>query len=110
MAAEWVRLIIAAVFLVSGIILFAIEIISVFKLNYALDRMHAAATGDTLGLSLSLIGVIILCGLNMAAFKIILIIVFLWISSPVSSHLISRLEVVTGDTEGKYEEINGQEQ
>ena len=83
--------------------LFVIEIISVFKLDYVLNRMHAAATGDTLGLALSLIGLMILSGVNFITLKLALVLVFLWFSSPVSSHLIARLEVETHSGKDRYE-------
>jgi len=99
----WLRFILGFLFLVAGMLLFVVEIISVFKLDYVLNRMHAAATGDTLGLGLSLIGLMILSGWNFTTLKLILILVFLWFSSPVSSHLIARLEVNTHEGEDRYE-------
>lgn len=99
----WLRFILGFLFLVAGMLLFVAEIISVFKLDYVLNRMHAAATGDTLGLGLSLIGLMILSGWNFTTLKLILILVFLWFSSPVSSHLIARLEVNTHEGEDRYE-------
>lgn len=99
----WIRFLLGALFLISGVVLFIIEVISVFKLGYVLDRMHAAATGDTLGIGLSLIGLILLSGFNFTSVKMLLILLFLWFSSPVASHLISRLEVETHDGEDQYE-------
>jgi len=99
----WIRFILGFLFLLSGMLLFVIEIISVFKLDYVLNRMHAAATGDTLGLALSLIGLMILNGWNFTTLKLMLILVFLWYSSPVSSHLIARLEVNTHEGKDLYE-------
>ena len=44
---EWVRFIIGAVFLLIGMFVFLVEMIGVFKFHYVLNRMHAAAMGDT---------------------------------------------------------------
>ena len=41
--------------------------------------------------------------LTSISLKLFLIIVFLWIASPVSSHLIARLEVTTKEDEGCYD-------
>ncbi len=41
----WIRFILGTLFLLAGMLLFVVEIISVYKLDYVLDRMHAAATG-----------------------------------------------------------------
>ena len=98
----WIRFILGTLFLICGMLLFVVEIISVFKLHYVLDRMHAAATGDTFGIGLSLVGLIILSGFNFISLKLLLVLLFLWFSSPVSSHLISKLEVITHSGEDRY--------
>ena len=68
--------------------------------------MHAAAMGDTLGIGFSLLGLIIMSGWNFTTLKLFLVILFLWFSSPVSSHLIARLEVTTNeDKEKQYRVI-----
>ena len=51
----------------------------------------------TLFMLASLTGLILLSGFNFTSLKMALIIVFLWLASPVSSHLIARLEVVTNE-------------
>ena len=99
---EWLRFIIGTAVLLCGLSIFVIEIYGIFHLKYVLNRMHAAAMGDTLGISISLIGLMIFSGLNFTTLKMALIIVFLWCASPVSSHLIARLEVFTNDRLKKY--------
>ena len=94
---EWVRFILGTGLLLAGLATFLLQIFGVYKLKYVLNRMHAAAMGDTLGIGASLTGLILLCGFNFTSLKMALIIVFLWLASPVSSHLISRLEVVTNE-------------
>lgn len=102
---EWIRFALGTVCLFSGLILFFIEIYGVFHLKYVLNRMHAAAMGDTLGISISLVGLMIISGWNFNTLKLALIIIFLWCASPVSSHLIARLEVSANEhPEGLYEE------
>ena len=94
---EWIRFIMGTAVLLCGLVIFVIEIYGIFHLRYVLNRMHAAAMGDTLGISISLIGLMIFSGLNFTTLKMALIIVFLWCASPVSSHLIARLEVSTNE-------------
>lgn len=94
---EWIRFLAGVGLLLLGIGMFVLELFGVFKFKYVLNRMHAAAMGDTLGIGASLTGLILLSGFNVTSVKIALIIVFLWLASPVSSHLISRLEVVTNE-------------
>ena len=99
---DWVRLIAGSAFLVCGLVIFFTEIYGVFHFGYALNRMHAAAMGDTLGIVSCLIGLIIFSGINFTSLKLLLIIAFLWFASPVSSHVLSRLEVATNENLEAY--------
>lgn len=47
---EWVRFLAGAVLMLCGLGIFVIEMIGVFRFKYILNRMHAAAIGDTLGI------------------------------------------------------------
>lgn len=99
---EWIRFLAGAVLLLIGLGIFVIEMIGVFRFRYALNRMHAAAMGDTLGIGSCLLGLIVMCGWNFTSLKLFLIILFLWLSSPTSSHLIARLEVTTDEEPEKH--------
>ncbi len=101
-AVEWIKFIAGAVFLLAGLAIFMLEIIGVFRFKYVLNRMHAAAMGDTFGIGCSLIGLILMNGFNFTSLKLFLVIVFLWFSSPVSSHLIARLEVATDEEPDRH--------
>lgn len=90
---DWAQFIVGISLLLVGVGIFFIQILGVFKFKYVLNRMHAAAMGDTLGIGASLLGLMVLTGFNLTSLKMGLIIAFLWLASPVSSHLISRLEV-----------------
>lgn len=94
---EWIRFAAGVGLLLLGLGIFALELFGVYKFKYVLNRMHAAAMGDTLGLGAFLTGLILLSGFNITSVKLALIMVFLWLASPVASHLISRLEVVTNE-------------
>lgn len=94
---DWIQFLLGIAFLLGGLSIFAVQLFGVFKFKYVLNRMHAAAMGDTLGIGVSLIGLMILSGFNFTTLKMGLVIVFLWCASPVSSHLIARLEVTTNE-------------
>jgi multicomponent Na+:H+ antiporter subunit G len=94
---EWVRFIAGTLVLLTGISIFLLEVFGVYRFHFVLNRMHAAAMGDTLGIGVSLLGLIIFSGFNFTSLKMLLVVVFLWFASPVSSHLIARLEVVTDE-------------
>ncbi len=104
-AIEWIRFLIGSLFILTGIVIFFTELFGVFHFKYVLNRMHAAAMGDTLGISACLIGLMIFSGLNFTTLKLFLIVVFLWFASPVSSHVLAKLETVTNEKLTEYCEI-----
>lgn len=88
---EWVRFITAALLILAGSFISVSSVIGIFKFKECLTRMHAAAMGDTLALALILAGLIILTGISFTSLKLVLILIFLWLTSPVSSHLIAQM-------------------
>ncbi|MCD7955398.1 MAG: monovalent cation/H(+) antiporter subunit G [Lachnospiraceae bacterium] len=103
---EWLQFLIGAVLLLLGLGIFAVEMIGVYRFQYVLNRMHAAAMGDTLGIGFCLVGLIVMNGANLTSLKLFLVVCFLWFSSPTSSHLIARLEVTTDpEPEKHYREV-----
>lgn len=99
---DGIRFLAGMALIVMGLVCFITELIGVFKFKYVLNRMHAAGMGDTLGLSLTLLGTMILSGFNLTTVKMGLVVAFLWMASPVASHLISRLEVTTNEELEQY--------
>ena len=102
---EWIRFILGALLVIFVLFLFAIEVFGSYKFDFVLNRMHAAAIGDTLGIGICMLGLIIFSGFNFTSVKILLVIIFLWIASPVSSHLIARFEVMTNDKIAEFCEM-----
>ena len=90
-----IRFIIAAILMVIGLIFYIIQFIGIFRFKYVMNRMHAAALGDTLGSGCMTLGVLVLSGFNLASLKIILMIAFLWVTAPVCTHMLARLEVMS---------------
>ncbi len=92
---EWVRFVLVCAFLLFGMSIFFLEIFGVYRFKYVLNRMQIAATGDTLGIGLCLVGLMIANGWNATTAKLALVVIFLWCASPVSSHMIARLQMST---------------
>ena len=84
---EWIRFLAGAVLLLIGLLIFLIQMIGVFRFKYVLNRMHAAAMGDTLGIGCCLLGLIVMKGASFTSLKLLLVMIFLWFSSPVSESL-----------------------
>lgn len=102
---EWIKFGIAALFLLMGVFFMVAAMFGVYKFKFVLNRMHSAAMGDTLGIACCLIGLMIMCGFSFTTLKLFLVIVALWLASPVGSHLISRLEVTTNEELSKDCEV-----
>lgn len=102
---KWLQFVAGISFLFLGILIFVVQLLGVFKFKYVLNRMQAAAMGDTLGIGISLIGLMILSGFSFTTLKMGMVIAFLWCASPVSSHLIARLEVTTNEHLSDYCEL-----
>ncbi len=104
-AVLYIRLVIGIVCLLASLTFFIIEVMGVFKMKYVLNRMHAAAIGDTMCFGMSMVGLMLLSGWNFTTLKFFLVMVFLWLTSPVSSHLIARLELSINEESGHDEEV-----
>lgn len=90
---HWLTLIVGSLFILTGLFVFSVATFGLYKFNYILNRLHVAAKCDTLGALLVLVGLIIFSGLNAMSLKILFIIIFLWLSNPVGSHLIAETEI-----------------
>ena len=97
------RLIFSMGFLLLGMCVFVTATFGVNKFKRSLNRMHAAALGDTLGILFAVIGLVIWRGLSFVSFKLIVVVLFFWLASPVAGHMISRLEAETDDDLGEIE-------
>ena len=94
---ETIRFILGTLFILAGLIIFIIEVFGNFRFGYVLNRMQAAAIGDSFGIVLCLIGTMLYFGWSVACLKLLFVEIFLWVSSPVSSHLVAKLEAETNE-------------
>ena len=97
----WLRLFLSIGCLVIGMFFEILAVFGVNRFRKALNRMHAAAMGDTLGILFVFLGLIIMRGFTMDSLKLFLVILFFWLASPVSGHMISRLEMMTDSNLGE---------
>ena len=92
-----IRLIACIILTCAGLCCLVSGVVGVFRFKYALNRLHAAAILDTVGILLMGLGVIVATGLTLTSVKILVVIAFLWLTSPVSGHLIGRMEIAIND-------------
>lgn len=92
---DWIRFFLTAVLLLTGLFVLATGVVAQFRFRYVLNRMHAASMGDSLGLLLCALALCVSSNDWSVIVKLILVSLFMWITSPTGSHLIARLEVAT---------------
>ena len=97
MILEWVRFGIVAALVLCSIISISVSVLGTFRFRFALNRMQSAAITDTVGILFMMAALIVIYGASLLSLRLIFIIFFMWISSPVSSHLITKLEFETAE-------------
>ena len=92
-----IRFIACAILTVTGLCCLVSGVVGVYRFKYALNRLHAAAILDTVGILLMLLGVAVATGFNLTSIKLLVVVGFLWLTSPVCGHLIGRMEITIND-------------
>ncbi len=83
------------IFIFMGIVVFLISLLGIYRLKYVMNRMHAAAMGDTLGFGLVVLGAMFFSENAFQIGKYMLVILFFWLSSPIASYMIGKVEMLT---------------
>lgn len=95
--------IIASVLMILGLVFMAISALGLFKFPDFYTRLHSSGIGDTLGLFLIILGMIVLCGFKLISLKLFLIFGVLLLTNPVGTNLITMAGVHFHDYQ-KYNE------
>lgn len=106
---ELIRFILAAVLIVLGLVAILLSLLGVFKFRFVLNRMHCAAMTDTMGALCIILGLMIATGGLTNVVKLAMILLLVWVGSPISSHLIGRMEVATDENLHDYMKFNEKE-
>ena len=102
MIVEWIRFIAAAVLIVLGLCSFGSAVLGAYRFGFILNRMHAAGIGDTAGIFFVVASLAVARGLQMDALKLVVLVFFLWFTSPVSTHFLGQVEYYTNPLLGRY--------
>ncbi|SMP45027.1 monovalent cation/H(+) antiporter subunit G [Anoxynatronum buryatiense] len=78
------------ILLVGGIFFFLVGTMGLLRLPDAFTRMHATTKCDTLGAGLVLVALIVHQGFHMISLKLLVILVFIWITNPTAAHIIAK--------------------
>ncbi len=99
---EWIRFFLTAAFLIAGLAFLAAGVVGNCRFRYVMNRVHAAGLGDTMGLFFTIVALSISTDGPLTICKLFLPLVFLWATSPVSSHFLSQIEYYTQRHLDKY--------
>ncbi|WZL73357.1 monovalent cation/H(+) antiporter subunit G [Clostridiaceae bacterium 35-E11] len=88
------KLILMGIFLLGGLFFFVVGTVGILRFPDLFTRAHSAAKCDTLGAVLCLMALMIYSGFTYVSFKLLLVIVFLWITNPTATHLITKAAYV----------------
>lgn len=70
--------------------------VGVIRMPDLFTRQHAAGITDTMGAGLILTGLMFQSGLSLVTVKLLLVLGFLWFSSPVSTYALARATLASG--------------
>lgn len=88
--------VIATIFFIGSFLAFGIGTLGLYRVRDSYTRMHGVGVGDTLGVGLMGIGLLLLSPSWILRFKIIFTLILFWIINPTMSHLIAKAAVMNG--------------
>jgi multicomponent Na+:H+ antiporter subunit G len=89
---EWI----AYALLAGGCFFVVIGAVGVLRMPDLYTRMHAASVTEMLGMMLVMIGLMLLSGWSLAAFKLFAIMLFLFFTAPVASYAMANAALLSG--------------
>ena len=102
---ETLRFAAAALLFAAGAVTVILAVLGVFKFRFVMNRMHCAAVIDAMALLLILLGLAFAAGSMAYIPKLLMILMFQWIGSPIASHMVGRLEVDTEENLAEHMQI-----
>lgn len=87
---EIIRYVLIGILLLGGLFFFSVGTIGLLRLPDVFTRLHATTKSDTLGAGLIILAAMGYLGLDIVVIKLILILVFVWITNPTAAHIISK--------------------
>ena len=98
MIGAWIRFGLVALFMLAGLFTLITSLVGLFRFDFALNRIHAAAMADTMSLLFFLVGIMIAVGWDAVVWKLLLVLVLQWCTSPLCSHMLSQFEYRADET------------
>ncbi len=86
---SWALLLSGAFFLLTGSL-------GMVRLPDVFTRMHAAGMTDTMGAGMILVGLAVYNGADLVTVRLLLILAFLWFTSPIATHAVAKAALSGG--------------
>ena len=88
--------IIAIILMSGGLFFLTVAAVGLLRLPDFYTRMHASGNGETLGLMLCLLGLIVYEGVCLLSVKMFMIFLLVFIGNPIGTHILSKSALKTG--------------
>ena len=82
--------ILSGILVILGSLSIIVGLLGVYRMPDFYTRLHAASVIDTLGTILILFGLILYAGLNIVSIKLLLILIFILITTPTAAHALAK--------------------
>jgi multicomponent Na+:H+ antiporter subunit G len=82
--------ILSGVLIITGALAIIIGLLGVFRMPDFFTRLHAASIIDTMGTMLILLGLMLYSGVNLVSIKLLLIMIFILITTPAAAHALAK--------------------
>jgi multicomponent Na+:H+ antiporter subunit G len=81
---------VSSLFITIGALSIIVGLLGVYRMPDFYTRLHAASIIDTLGAMLILFGLILYYGFNIVSLKLLLILIFILITTPTAAHALAK--------------------
>ena len=82
--------ILSGILVILGSLSIIVGLLGVYRMPDFYTRLHAASVIDTLGTILILFGLILYAGLSIVSIKLLLILIFILITTPTAAHALAK--------------------
>lgn len=89
---QYIQYLIIIFLLLCSAFFFLVGTVGLVRLPDAFSKMHATTKCDTLGAGLGILALMVNRGFHIISIKLLLIIVFIWITNPTAAHIIAKAE------------------
>lgn len=88
----WVQNILAGTLIVGGLFFFLVGVLGLLRMPDVFSRIHTTTKGDTLGVGLIILGLMVLSGVSFESLKLFITLILVWVTTPTAAHLIAKSE------------------